>query len=237
MIEYIGSENYKFYHNLNEALKKWLPKEYQRKWSAVLSEEMLHANSRCPIVGGEDYWNLGSIDKKIELSFEEIIRYKTHCLDCIRSYLPGGFIYNWFSRIYCSLVKIAKLYNDNDINKAYYELLNFKFTEYLGYNEQLEIYNKLKYFDKNSDIYSRYIWYIKGDELIYNDEYDYSRSVILKNGFVLLFLDERRDEKVYILGEGKKSEKMEIFKVLYEDEKDNFSSENIYLLLSIADSL
>lgn len=55
MIKYIGNDNYNFYNNLNKALKIWLPKEYQRKWSAVLSDDMLHANSRCPIVGGEDF--------------------------------------------------------------------------------------------------------------------------------------------------------------------------------------
>jgi hypothetical protein len=151
--------------------------------------------------------------------------------------LPGGFIYNWFSRIYSSLVKIAKFYNDSDINKAYFELLNFKFTENLGYNEQMEIYKKIKYFDKKSDIYSSYIWYGKGDELIYNVEYDYSRSIILKNGFIVLFLDERVDERVYVLDKGNIFETMEIFKVLYEDEKDDFSSENIFLLLYIANNI
>ena len=41
---------------------------------------------------------------------------------------------------------------------------------------------------------------------------------------------------MYVLDKGNIFEKMEILKVLYEDEKDNFSSENIYLLISIADS-
>jgi len=235
MIKYIGNDNYNFYNNLNIALKIWLPKEYHRKWSAVLSDGKLHANSRCPIVGGEDFWDLGSRDKLVEKTFEEVISFQTHCLECIRSYLPGGFIYEWFNRIYYSLIKIDKQYQNRDINKAFFELLNFKFTENMGVNEQREIYNKLREYDKNKEIYSRYLWYGKGDELIYNQKVDYSRSIILKNGFILLFLDQKRDKSVYVLSKDNISEAIEIFIVLHEDEKKDFSRKNISMLLKSAE--
>lgn len=51
----------------------------------------------------------------------------------------------------------------------------------------------------------------------------------------MLFLDHKRDESVYVLSKENIPEAIEIFLVLFEVEKEDFSSKNISMLLKSAE--
>ena len=89
----LSQESLLHFSLLEAALKFWVPKEDMRECSCVLSEDIIHTNGRCEFVGGADSWNLKSSDKLAAITLSEMGRARNHCLSCMRSYQPGGFIY------------------------------------------------------------------------------------------------------------------------------------------------
>lgn len=231
-----------YFSAIASALAYWVPTEYDRKWSAVLSEGILHANSRCEEVGGEDAWKLRKGDKLTSITLREMEEANNHCLACIRSYLEGGFIYNWFGKCYNSVIKINNAFLRRDSFEVMYEFYAFSYTDNLRFKDEVIIYDKLvslgilKPFFGKASCYQ----YIKKGEVPRESPIDFSISHSLDNGFYLHPIIENNPIPYGVelpAPDNELSKVLEVFEVLLRESKNRYGYAEVEELWNIADKV
>ena len=87
---------------LLKALQTYSTKEFNRQWSVVLKEGILHSSIRCSKVDGGDLSYNSSISTQdiISLTLPQILSSDRHCPSCALSFLPSGFNFLFFSKVY-----------------------------------------------------------------------------------------------------------------------------------------
>jgi hypothetical protein len=231
-----------YFSSIADSLSVWLPGEYERKWSAVLSDNILHANSRCEEVGGEDSWNLKNGDKLTSITLDEMIKAPNHCLACIRSYLEGGFIYNWFGNCYKSVININNAFLVNDNFEMISEFYSFSYSDIIGVAEETLIYDKLKVLGILSPNYSRPLsyLYIKKKEIPNKYPIDRSGDHSFKNGFYLhpLFSKEIIPYGIELpTPVNELCKVLEVFTVLLNDSNTKYGYDGVKDLWNISDKI
>lgn len=231
-----------YFTAIANALSYWVPTEFERKWSAVLSQGVLHANSRCEEVGGEDAWNLKKSDKLTSITLQEMANADNHCLACIRSYLEEGFIYNWFGKCYHSVIKINNAFLRRDSFEVMFEYYAFSYTDNLRSKEESVVYEKLKTlgiltpFFENSASYR----YIKKGEVPKTFPIDHKGDHSFENGFYLH--PEQSDEEIpYGISlpapTNDFAKVLPVFKVLLNESKEKYGYQKVQELWYIADKI
>lgn len=104
------------YRELLDVVKRWLPMEYDRSWTMVELDGVLHTDSRCVVVDGFDnlHYNDRVHPEHIRnFTFYQMLSERNHCERCYKSFLVGGFNHGYLFSRYKSLVRL-----DRDIKEG-----------------------------------------------------------------------------------------------------------------------
>lgn len=239
MVE-LSKESVEYFNAILKALHSWVPSEYDRKWSVVKSDNILHANSRCPEVGGEDSWNLRKGDLLDSKTLLEITNYKNHCSHCIDSYNPKGFSYEWFGKVYQTVIIYDRYVGSKDENFAFYQLSNFKYSDCLSQKQEREMFEIISKagLARKIEFNKEVINCVKAGSIEYRDDIDYKKSIPLYNGYCLISANSAISEYTLRVPENGDFEKtLEIFYTLLSDAKDRYGYGAILRCWEIALSL
>lgn len=126
------------WEDLLDALKVYSIKEFNRPWSVVLQDKVLHSSIRCSVVdGGDTTYNKSVLpDQVISLTLTEILSSDKHCPTCALSFIPSGFNYNFFTKVYQPYITLFKS-SKADFPGTLYSL---PFTQNFTSNDLFNIY-------------------------------------------------------------------------------------------------
>ena len=241
-MSHMPEESIVYFRSISEALSFWVPTECIRKWSAVLSDGVLHANSRCEEVGGEESWNLKKTDLLTSITLEEMVNAPNHCLACVRSYMEGGFIYNWFGKSYKSVLNINNTFVAGDKLELMYEFYSFSYSDTLGVKEECVMYEKLKDLGILTPNFSKPLsyLYVKKQEIPKNYPIDHSGNHSFKNGFYLhpIFSIDKIPYGIALpTPVSALSKVLEVFTVLLSEREAMYGYEGIKELWNVSDKV
>lgn len=173
------------YEYLLKALQKFLPSEFDRKWSSIMLNSVVHTDARCVHTGVDEYWMGVSPDQVLSLTLKQMLDLPNHCSFCAKSYLPNGFNYGWFHKVYRPILDIYTPFLQEDYSSLLKNFYAFSYTDNVNLVQEPQIINRLiefKILNPLTECTEPLLYCKRGTELSISD---LSKGSYLFNGFVI----------------------------------------------------
>lgn len=215
------------YDSLLKALEYLAPTEFERLWSAVELDNVIHTDSRCHYIDNFDniHYNQRVRPENLrKLTLKEMLDVENHCHYCYKSYLENGFNHSYLFKAYKPILESYKALLRSDFSLASQYILTDQTNEYFSQEIRHTI---LSYYKKRSLVRLRNLedlclltLPLKENLLNYDNIYPLKSNEILTTADNISNFINRRDSLsgiVPLTNLRFKEEQLEIFDILLFD--------------------